>query len=68
MTKYVEWNEPLWSLEDGHDILGNSIVRALPEDIIKWQRTRIELKELSDERILDHFMVINWAWFKEYEE
>jgi len=65
--KWVEWNEPLWG--KGGQVLGNSIVRAAPKDVIAWRRFHHMYGNLmTDEDILDDFMVTHYAWFKEYPD
>lgn len=67
MIKYVEWIEPLYTRNG--DIIGNTFVRALPEDIINLNRyNEPRWKNYSDEDVLNSWMVVNWAYFKEHEE
>lgn len=67
MTTWIEWNEPLRTDREPYC---NTLRRALPEDVIAYQKDYYESKNiyLSDEDLLDQFMVVNWAWKKEYND
>ena len=58
----IVWNEPLWS---GTEIVGNSVVRATEEDVIKYWRATHPVYEYTDEEALYSFMSTHWAWKKE---
>jgi len=60
----IKWNEPLWGF--GGEIIGNSIISATPEDVVRfWRFQHNGYNSLSDEEVLDEFIVVNWAWKEE---
>lgn len=67
MAEWIEWNEPLRTDREPYC---NTIRRAHPDDIIAIQRDWYKSKGLSltDEELLDEFIIVNWAWRKEYPD
>jgi len=66
MTRFVCWNEPLWT-KDGPICSGMTM--APPEDCAGAQRKfHPEFKYKNDEEALNDFMVVRWAWFIELVE
>lgn len=66
MTKWVEWNDPHWTDKPPY---WNTVRRSLPEDVVSgYRRWNPIYEELPDQTVLEDFMTVHWAWFKEYQE
>lgn len=55
--KYYCYNEPIFA-EDLYTVVGNTLVYKSEEDIIRESKH----KDLDSQKIIDEFVVINWAW------
>ena len=55
--KYYCYNDPIFS-EDLYTIVGNTLVYKSEEDIIRESKH----KDLDTQKLIDEFIVVNWAW------
>lgn len=64
-SRFIVWNEPL-CLKPG--FVANSICRATEEDIIIAMKGNFPERKYTDQKALDDFMVVHWAWFETQSE
>ncbi len=60
----MKWEEPRAAItKDGKIIIANVILSASEEDCINMMRVNEKYTILTDQELLDQFIVINWAWY-----
>ncbi len=60
----MKWEEPRAAVtKEGKVTIANVILSASEEDCINMMRVNEKYTILTDQELLDQFIIINWAWY-----